>query len=170
MNSQKVFVCDAVAVIRSEKDCIEVQEDLYSMSEWSEEWEFGFNAKKCKSMHMRRSNSNPRIVYYMKEGDERVPIHVQQVSEEKHLGVIFCDTLKLDNQIHVSNCVNKANRILGIIKHSFSSLDVDMFLQIYKTAIHPHLEYSAVIWNPYLKQNIFLIENGQCQATKLVHG
>ena len=66
------------AVIRSEQDCIKVQEDLYSMSEWSEEWEISFNAKKCKSMHMGKSN--PRTIYYVKEGDKRVPI--QQVSEE----------------------------------------------------------------------------------------
>ena len=55
------------AAIRSEQDCIKVQEDLYSMSEWSEEWAISFNAKKCKSMHMGKSN--PRTIYYMKEGD-----------------------------------------------------------------------------------------------------
>ena len=113
------------AVIRSEQDCIEVQEDLYSMSEWSEEWEISFNAKKCKSMHMGKSNH--RTIYYMKEGDKRVPI--QQVSEEKDLGVTFCDILKFDN--HISNCINKTDRILSIIKRSFSYFDVDMFLQLY---------------------------------------
>ena len=50
----------------------EVQDDLYSMSDWPEEWEIGFYTKKCKSMHM--GGSNPRTVYFMKEGDKRVSI------------------------------------------------------------------------------------------------
>ena len=54
------------STIRSATDTAEVQEDLYSMSEWSETWELRFNAKKCKSMHIGKSN--PRTVYFMKEG------------------------------------------------------------------------------------------------------
>ena len=83
------------AVFRSEQDCIEVQ-DFNSMSEWSEEW----GEKKCKSMHMGRSNS--KTVSYMKEGDKRVPI---KVSEDKDLEVTFCDTIKYDD--HILNCVNQ---------------------------------------------------------------
>ena len=59
------------AVFRSEQ---EVQY-FNSMSEWSEEW----GAKKCKSMHIGRSNS--KTVSYLKEGDKRVP--TKQVSEDK---------------------------------------------------------------------------------------
>ena len=44
------------AVIQSDLDAIEVQDDLYSMSDWSEIWEIGFNAKKCKSMHLGKNN------------------------------------------------------------------------------------------------------------------
>ena len=36
------------AVIKSDVDVIEVQKDLYKMSDWSEIWEIKFNAKKCK--------------------------------------------------------------------------------------------------------------------------
>ena len=79
------------------------------MSDWSEIWEIRFNAKKCKSLHMGKSN--PKTVYYMKEGDQKIP--PEQVSEEKDLGVTFCDTLKFDK--HILNCVNKANKILGIV-------------------------------------------------------
>lgn len=152
------------AVIRSVQDTLEVQEDLYSMSDWSVEWEIGFNAKKCKSMHLGKSN--PRTVYFMKDGVKQVPI--QQVSDEKDLGVTFCDNLKFDK--HIWNCVDKANRILGIVKRSFTYLDCDMFLQLFKTLIRPHLEYSTVVWSPYLKKDIFLIENVQRRATKLIHG
>ena len=131
------------------------------MSDWSEIWEIRFNAKKCKSLHMGKSN--PKTVYYMKEGDQKIPL--EQVSEEKDLGVTFCDTLKFDK--HILNCVNKANKILGIVKRSFTYMNRDMFIQLYKSLIRPNLEYATVIWNPYLKKNIFLIENVQRRATKL---
>ena len=89
------------AVIKSDVDTIEVQEDLYNMSDWSDIWEIKFNAKKCKSMHMGKSN--PETVYYMKEGNQKIPL--EQVTEEKDLGVTFCETLKFDK--HILNCVNK---------------------------------------------------------------
>ena len=45
-----------------------------------------------------------------------------------------------------------------------------MFMQLYKALIRPQIEYATVVWNPYLKKNIFLIENVQRRATKLVSG
>ena len=153
-----IFVDDTKkqAGIQSDLDVIEVQDDLYSMSDWSEIWEIGFNAKKCKSMHLGKNN--PKTVYYMKEGNQRVPL--QQVTEEKDLEVSFCETLKFSK--HILNCVNKANKILEIVKCSFTFMHKDMFIQLYKALIRPHLEYASVVWNPYM------IENVQRRATRLV--
>jgi len=39
---------------------------------------------------------------------------------------------------------------------------------LYKTYIHPNLEYSVPIWNPYLAKNIDKLECVQHRATKLV--
>ena len=55
------------------------------MSDWSEISEIKFNAKKYKSMHMGKSN--PKTVYYMKEGNQQIPL--EQVTEWKDLGVTF---------------------------------------------------------------------------------
>ena len=48
----------------------------------------------------------------MHESGEQISI--EQVDSEKDLGVTFESTLRFD--MHILNCVNKANRMLGLIK------------------------------------------------------
>ena len=43
-----------------------------------------------------------------------------------------------------------------------------MVLPLFKTLIRPHLEYATVVWLPFLKKDIFLIENVQRRAMKIV--
>jgi ribonucleases P/MRP protein subunit RPP40 len=44
--------------------------------------------------------------------------------------------------------VNKANRVLGSIKHTFSYLDANSIKLLFTSLVRPHLEYAAPIWNP----------------------
>ena len=50
-------------------------------------------------------------------------------SKEKDLGIVFENTLKFD--FHISSIVNRANRLVGLIKRTFKSLNVELFLIIY---------------------------------------
>ena len=58
--------------------------------------------------------------------------------------------------------------MLGLIKRTFTYMDKEMFLPLFKTLIRPHLEYATVVWSPFLKKDIFLIENVQRRASKIV--
>ena len=60
----------------------------------------------------------------MHESGKQIPI--EQVDREKDVGVTFESTLRFDK--HILNCVNTANRMLGLIKRSFSFMDKEMFL------------------------------------------
>ena len=63
------------AVIKSDVDTTEVQEDLYKMSDWSEIWEIKFNAKKCKSklimienyefQNFAENNYHPSLILFL---------------------------------------------------------------------------------------------------------
>ena len=64
--------------------------------------------------------------------------------------------------------INKANRLLGIIRRSFSALDNTSYTLLYKAIVRPHLEHAATIWNPYKKGYIDDLEKVQCRATKLL--
>ena len=93
------------------------------------------------------------------------PNLLRVVNQEKDLGVIFDD--KLSFSIHITEQVNKANRIMGAIRRSFTDLNSDNFRNLFTTMICPHLEYAAVVWSPHMKKDIQLIENVQRRATKL---
>ena len=83
------------------------------------------------------------------------------------MGVIFDGKLSFD--AHIQNCISKANRILGFIKRSFSYLDKELFLLIYKSMVRPHLEYANSIWSPKLKRQSAATERVQRRATKLLY-
>jgi hypothetical protein len=56
---------------------------------------------------------------------------IQQVTEEKDLGIIIDDKLKFKQHINLQT--KKANQRLGMIKRSFDFMDKDMF-QKYRKA------------------------------------
>ena len=87
---------------------------------------------------------NPCYEYSMKNGDDRKPLEVS--SQERDLGVIFEDNLSFDS--HIQRAVSKANQILGLIRRSFDYIDRDMFTQLYKAFVRPHLEYGNIVWHP----------------------
>ena len=77
--------------------------------EWSNQWKLLFNVDKCKSLHL--GCSNKKKVYNM-EG-----YSLQQVCEEKDLGVIIDENFKFHKQ--TAAAVKKANMVLGMLKKSF---------------------------------------------------
>ena len=66
--------------------------------------------------------------------------------------------------------VNLANRNLGIINifrtFTYMYLETEMFLSLYKSFVHPHLENATAIWSPLYKKDRITIENVQHHATK----
>ena len=63
--------------------------------------------------------------------------------------------------------VNTANRVLGMIKKTTSVRNKDIILQLYKSLVRPHLEFSVPAWRPHFQKDIDLIEGVQRRATKL---
>ena len=57
--------------------------------------------------------------------------HLERVEEERDLGVLFSHLLKFGD--HIKMIVHKANRLLGLIKRSFSYLEPQMLRLLYAT-------------------------------------
>ena len=62
------------------------------------------------------------------------------MNEEKDLGVIFDDNLIFNK--HIGSKVKIANRNLGLIFKNFTFMNKEIFLQLYKSMVRPHLEYA----------------------------
>ena len=93
---------------------------------------------------------------------------IEHVGTEKDLGVTIDSELTFHE--HITNKVNKANSLVGIIRRCFSFLDIETFMKLYSAFVRPHLEYAQEIWSPYLRKYINMIENVQIRATKLIDG
>ena len=132
--------------INNLKDYGDLQDVIYELCRWTTKWLLFFNANKCKVLHI--GNNNPRFDYEMTDKNYNKD-NIKIVDHEKDLGVIFQENLKFD--LHISFVVNKANRILGLIKRSFVFIDKSTFLCLYKSLVRSHLDYGDLIWFPVLK-------------------
>ena len=159
-NTCKMFADDAKIYGKVENiaDKESIQNDLQQCVQWANVWLMEYNKKKCKVIHFGTKNQN---FDYQMEGHK-----LTVIEEEKDLGVIVSQNLKWSKQ--VTAAAKKANKMLGLIKHTFTYMNKDMFKILYKTLIRPHLEYCPQVWSPYLAKDINTLENIQRRATKIV--
>ena len=87
-------------------------------------------------MHIGRKNIEKTYKLASVEG-----IHF--LAEECDLGVYFQSNLLFDR--HVATMCAKANRTFGIIKHTFSCIDIYMFNILFKLLVRPILEYCSSV-------------------------
>ena len=137
-----------------------LQKDLDNIKVWAEKWKMEFNVGKCKIMHLGKWN--PKHTYTM--GGENLTV----TTEEKDLGVIFDEELEFGKHIRVM--VNRANRMLGMIRSGFACMSQDIFKLVYPVMVRPLLEYCVQVWSPYKQKHIDLIEGVQRRAVRMVPG
>ncbi|KAI8500176.1 hypothetical protein Bbelb_217420 [Branchiostoma belcheri] len=157
----KVYAAAQECEENSHSECL--QADLGKLQEWSERMQMRFHPDKCKVLHLGKKN--PRHEYTMSKADGTLH-RIECIEEEKDLGVLIDSKLSFSS--HVQTQVNKANRVLGTIKHTFKYLDEDSFMLLYKSLVRPHLEYATAVWSPRTKRDRDLLERVQRRATKLV--
>ena len=131
------------------------------MDKWSEAWHLRFNSSKYSVLPVGSRNIDR---YHYNLGGT----NLNYTDSEKDIGVIIHKNLSFEE--HMSTQVNKANRILGLIRQTFTYLDKDTFLKLYKALVRPRLEFSNAVWSPFLVKDITLIENVQRRATRLLPG
>ena len=159
----KIFA-DDTKIYNDSNSYPDIQEDIVHLQNWSEKWKLFFNISKCKIMHIGNKDDQSRENYFMFDGQTKITI--EECDQEKDLGVIFDETLIFDK--HINSAINKANKMLGLIKRTFNYLNRETFLKLYKSMVRPHLEYGNIVWHPLYKRQSSSIEKVQRRATKIL--
>jgi len=78
--------------------------------------------------------------------------------------------ITIDFSPHVDNIVSKASLRAKLILRCFQSRDPVLLTQAFCVFVRPLLEFSPVVWNPVLKQDITRTESVQRRFTKRLRG
>ena len=94
---------------------------------------------------------------------------VETAISQKHLGLVLDS--KLDFNEHISNKINKCNKIKGIMKKLSLFLSRKTFLTIYKSFVRPNLDYADIIYDkPFNESFKTKIEMIQYRAAPVIPG
>ena len=113
--------------IKDDTDRETLQSDIDALQEWSNRWLLRFHPQKCKVMTVTRHTEPEQRSYTMKKtvnGIDEDHI-VDRVKMEKDLGLAVDTRLTFEKQI--SDKVNKANQMMGLVRRSFIFMDHDNF-------------------------------------------
>jgi hypothetical protein len=78
---------------------------------------------------------------------------LSHVSSVKYLGILINSDLSWSS--YVSNLCSKVRKLVGLLYHRFYKYaDSATLLTLYETFIRPHLEYSSIVWDPYLAVDV----------------
>ena len=154
------------------EDCLLLQEDLYSIIEWSRRNNMQLHEKKFELLnHLHNEKCDT----------SEFPFHVEtliyRVSEEvtlfpvqhvRDLGVIVSNDLGWSR--HISSMVTKARSKLSWVFSVFKTRDQMVMITLYKSLVRSLLEYCCPLWDPYKTTEIQLLEGVQRTFTSRVSG
>ena len=149
--------------IVSIEDQLALQFDINSLFEWSKIWDLDFNAKKCVILNVATRNRHHVPAYnYQLAGHS-----LAKVDQQGDLGIMVSNNLSL--KFHIKHMICKANRILGMIRHTCSDIyDIQTRKILYLAHVRPILEYSSEIWNHITKGLVNDIERVQRRAIRFI--
>lgn len=144
--------------INNTQDVENMQKDLDKLLQWSVEWQMMFNVQKCKVMHVGKNRMDAE---YSMNG-----AILETVEEEKDLGVVLKNNLKVSSQC--AQAYGKASRMLGVIYRTIKYKTKDVMLSLYKSLVRPLLEYCTAAWSPHYVKDRELLERIQHRFTKMI--
>ena len=154
----RLFADDTIAylAIKSNSNCVTLQNDLNKLGFWESKWKMAFHPNKCNVLSIIKSKT-PINYNYTLHGQV-----LQHVYKAKYLGVTIQSDLKWHR--HVTNITKKANRTLGFLRRNLNINSTSVQEQAYKSLVRPSLEYACSVWDPYFAEDINLIESVQRRA------
>jgi hypothetical protein len=126
--------------ITSPEDQQHLQRDLTKLCEWARKWQLRFHPDKCVIMTIGRQDIPPQKYHLTLE---KGVTEMKRSTKEKDLGIIWKDSLSFNDEI--AERAAKGNKVMGVIRRSFTYLTASNFVLLYKALVRPHLEYGSTI-------------------------
>ena len=143
-----------------------LQNDIDLLVDWAKKWGMSFNINKCSVLHLGHNNKSHTYSMYDPSTSRRVEL--KSTICERDLGVYIDSDLKFSH--HTTTQVNKANRLVGMIRRCYTYLDAYSFRRLFISLVRPHLEYCGTVYNPRLVKDKRQIENVLRRASKMIPG
>ena len=125
-----------------------IQQDIDQLETWAERWQMEFNPDKCEVMHFGRSHTDRK---YTVNGRT-----LKSIDRERDLGVQVHRSMNVAMQ--VEQVVKKAYGMLAFIGRGTEFKNWQVKLQLYRTLVRPHLEYSVQFCSPHYQEDVEALE------------
>ena len=116
----------------------ELESDVRDTVDWGKKWLVDFNVGKTPLVSFDRSNKNGSID--VKMGG----FILEEKSLFKMLGLTFFS--KLDWGSYIISIAKTASKKIGVLIRSMKFLSPEVALYLYKSTIHPCMEYCCHVW------------------------
>ena len=118
--------------------------DLDNISSWLTSHLLHLNSSKSKYMFFSHKSSS-NFDCFPPLSISHTPIDL--VSSYRYLGVLLSSSLSWAP--HIAATCSKARKVLGLMfRHFCRNSSASTLIKLYKTLVHPILEYCSVIWDP----------------------
>ena len=123
----RLFADDCVVYrnVKTIKNCQELQNDHYKLTEWEQKSGMLFHPDKCNSMQVTRSR-NPLTFKYSLKGQ-----YLEAVNTANYLKVDLSNNLSWNS--HIDRTAKKANSMLGFLRRNLRINTSDTKTAAYKT-------------------------------------
>ena len=148
-----VALCIAVS---SHQDCVNLQDDLACVYDWSLTWQLKLSPGKCEALNV--TNKHSPISFTCTIGSASVAWS----NRVKYLGVVITSNLKWND--HCQHIVQKVTQSLSQLRRTMYGCTGKAKALTYLALVRPCLEYCSAVWTLHKSKNIDLMESMQCRA------
>ena len=147
--------------VQRPKEAPLLQVDLDSISQWSNISHLTFNESKCVHLHFWN--------FLLPDYDFTInnkPIELKESTRD--LGIQITNNLNWSP--HHNHVIAKCYRMLGLLRCTFSTNNVDAKKKLYLSLIRSQMMYCSQIWRPCQIRDILNLERVQRRASKHILG
>ena len=147
--------------ITSQEDTQHLQQTLTNLNIWNDNNIIKFNESKCKILTISRKKQPITFTYHLGSAN------LCRIQEEKDLGVIVTKNLSWNSHVH--NITLKANKLLGLLRRTYSLLaDISVRRALYLSLVKSQLCYASEVWSPHIYAQEIKLKQVQRRATRWI--